>query len=331
MRKLASVQKILDLQPIEGADRIEVATVNGWKVVVQKGLYEIGDLCVYFEIDAVLPLEFFPELEKMKGRIKTIRLRGQLSQGYAIPISTLMEIRQIESKLFEGLDVTRLLDVEKYEPPITFKDGESVGNFPSHILPKTDEDRIQSHPDYLERMDNRSFVATVKYDGSSGTFGFIEGKFFACSRNLMKRDGDNVFWSIARLYKMEDKLRPAHQSYVVQGEVCGPGIQKNRLGLKKIEFFVFRIYNQIVKRYLTYDERTSFCREHGLQHVEMAYRGDRFDFDIDDLLDAAEGKYASGQHREGIVIEADQCVDTEFGGHLSFKVINNKFLLKGGD
>lgn len=202
MRKLASIQRIADIQPIPNADKIELLKINGWSVVAQKGLYEVGDFCVYFEIDSVLPLEHFPELEKVNGRIKTIRLRGQLSQGYCVPISRLLEIVDIQSKLFEGLDVSFPLGVEKYEPPITFKDGECKGNFPSHILPKTDEDRIQSNPDYLERMANLPWVATVKYDGSSATFGFDEGEFFACSRNLMKKDGDNVFWNMARKYNI---------------------------------------------------------------------------------------------------------------------------------
>ncbi len=230
-------------------------------------------------------------------------------------------------KIVEGLDVTFPLGIKKYEPPITFDNGETRGVFPSHILPKTDEERIQSNIEYLSKMSGRPWTATVKYDGTSATFGFDEGGFFACSRNLSIRDGNNVYWNIARKYNIP--LIPPY--LVVQGEICGPGIQKNRLGLKNIDFFVFRVYNQMEKRYLLYDERVAFCRSYHLKHVVLAENGESFKFTVDELLDLAKGKYDSGHHREGIVIEADEVIDTEYGGHLSFKVINNDFLVSGGD
>lgn len=340
MRKLASIQKIIDIQPIKDADRIEIATINGWKVVVGKDQFKVGDLCVYFEIDAVLPVNVFPELVKTNGRIKTIRLRGQISQGYCITFDKFKEIVNEFTDFWDtmdedisiftwrvGSDVTKLLGVEKYEPPITFKNGECKGVFPSHILPKTDEDRIQSNTEYLDKMSGRPWIATVKYDGTSATFGFDDKEFFACSRNLNIRDGDNVYWNIARKYKLHEI--PPH--LVVQGEICGQGIQKNRLGLREIDFYVFRVYNQEEKRYLLYDERFDFCMVYGLEHVGLAEKGESFNFTVNELLDLAKGRYESGQHREGIVIEAGEVVDTEYGGHLSFKVINNDFLIKNSD
>lgn len=334
MRKLASIQKIIDILPIKNADRIEIATINGWKVVVGKDQFKVGDPCVYFEIDSVLPVDVFPELEKTNGRIKTIRLRDQISQGYCITFDRFKEIVEKTTDFWDtfvlwnfGDDVTKLLGIEKYEPPITFKNGECKGVFPSHILPKTDEDRIQSNTEYLDKMSSRPWVATIKYDGTSATFGQDNEEFFACSRNLSIRDGDNVYWNIVRKYKLQEV--PSY--FVVQGEICGPGIQKNHLGLKDISFFVFRVYDQKEKIYLRYDERIQFCMTYGLDHVELAVKSDNFGLTIEELLDLAKGKYDSGKHREGIVIEADEIVDTEYGGHLSFKIINNDFLTSGGD
>lgn len=343
MRKLASIQRVADIQPIDGADRIEVATINGWKVVVGKGQFGVGDLCVYFEIDSVLPIEHFPDLEKTKGRIKTIRLRGQLSQGYCIPLERFWDIVDETSPGFnqdvgmgihtlrDGSDVTYELKVEKYEPPITFQTGETKGVFPTHILPKSDEDRIQSNLIYLDKMAGLPWVATVKYDGTSATFGYDEGEFFACSRNLSIRDGDNVYWNISRKYNITE----IPEEFVIQGEICGPGIQKNHLGLSEIDFFVFRIYNQLEKRYLLYDERVKLTNKWGLKHVEYVpinEDSDHFCMTIESLLDLAKGKYKGTKNdREGVVIEANEHVGTEFGGHLSFKIINNDFLLKGGD
>lgn len=353
-RRLARFVSIEALNPIEGADRIEVATVEGWKVVVQKGLYEVMDQAVYCEIDSVLPLEYFPDLEKVKGRIKTIRLRGQISQGFLIPASKVIDILESQGYVHksydcggdiwakadkpvvywmdEEQDVAPMLGILKYEPPVTFKDGETKGSFPTHLLPKTDEERVQSNLDFIEMFRGKPWVATVKYDGSSGTFGREDGEFFACSRNLMKKDGDNVFWNMARKYNIEEGLKGAYESYIVQGEVVGPGVQKNYLGLKEIEFHVFRVYNTIAKRYLTYDERTRFCADIGLPHVALDSRGDAFDFDLDTLMSRAEAKYpGTTNEREGLVYEVDHFVDTEFGGHCSFKTISNAFLIGGGD
>lgn len=90
MRKLAHVEKIASIQPIDGADRIEVATVLGWQVVVKKDEFKVGDLCIYIEIDSVLPeIEDFEFLRDKKFRIKTQKLRGQISQGLILPLDAL--------------------------------------------------------------------------------------------------------------------------------------------------------------------------------------------------------------------------------------------------
>jgi len=90
MRKLAHVEKIVSIQPIDGADRIEVATVLGWQVVVKKDEFKVGDLCIYIEIDSVLPeIEDFEFLRDKKFRIKTQKLRGQISQGLILPLDAL--------------------------------------------------------------------------------------------------------------------------------------------------------------------------------------------------------------------------------------------------
>jgi len=139
MRKLASIQRIKNLEPIAGADAIEKATVLGWQLVVKKGEFAIGDLCVYCEIDSRLPDR--PEFEFLKARgmrIRTVRLRGQISQGICFPLSILPVYTDVQ----EDTDVTELLDITKYEPPIPAQlAGVAKGLFPSFI-PKTDETRV---------------------------------------------------------------------------------------------------------------------------------------------------------------------------------------------
>src|SRR6185312_7137005 len=110
MNNLASVQKILSIKPIEGAEFIVTATVLGWEVVVKKGEFNVGDLCCYIQIDTVVPeTEQFDFLRERKYRVRTIKLRKQISQGLIVPLP--------KGKFKEGDDITDLVGVKKYEKP----------------------------------------------------------------------------------------------------------------------------------------------------------------------------------------------------------------------
>ena len=129
MRKLASIQKILDIGPIPGADAIEVATINAWKVVVKKGEFDVGDLVIYMEVDSWVPSTLAPflskgkeprEYEGIKGeRLRTVRLRGQVSQGLILPVHYADPgLGIVPFHYVEGQDVSQALGIVKYEPPI---------------------------------------------------------------------------------------------------------------------------------------------------------------------------------------------------------------------
>ncbi len=200
-RKLASVRVINDIQKIPEADMIELAIVDGWKVVVAKNVgHKIGDMVIYCEIDSFLPIkEEFEFLRKssykkmgdQEGfRLKTIKLRGQVSQGLILPISVLNPTdTNIYVTPFEGLDVTEMLGIVKYEPPIPAElAGKVKGLFPSFIR-KTDEERIQNLASEYELFKTQNkegvkFYVTEKLDGSSATYYFKDGIFGVCSRNL---------------------------------------------------------------------------------------------------------------------------------------------------
>ena len=178
-RKLASVRRITDIQPIPNADAIEVVVVGGWKVVTKKGEFNVGDLCVYCEIDSFLPI--LPQYEFLRKssykklstgeegfRLRTIKLRGQVSQGLVLPLSVLPGGRE----LFEGMDVTEVLSITKYEPPIPASlAGKVKGLFPS-FLHKTDEERLQNLDSEYPFDSNKKYYVTEKLDGSSATFYF---------------------------------------------------------------------------------------------------------------------------------------------------------------
>lgn len=179
MRKLASIQKILNIRPIEGADRIMTAEVLGWEVVVSKDEFKVGDLAVYFEIDSFLNSEDpryasfedrFTNWGTKRGmKLKTIKLRKQISQGLLMPISKFDEIKNPK----EGDDVTELLKIEKWEPVEETRSNRGGGSgggkpFPSFIQ-KTDQERVQNYLRELPKHLDETFEVTIKLDGSSMT------------------------------------------------------------------------------------------------------------------------------------------------------------------
>ena len=194
MRKMATIRKIDALLPIVGADAIECAVVGGWTCVVKKGEFTVGDLAVYLEIDSWVPTELAPflskgkeprEFEGIKGeRLRTVKLRGQLSQGLLLPLEP--TCTSIESELIEGLDVSLPLNIVKWERPMNAQlAGMAKGNFPS-LIPKTDQERCQNLVTEIAQAitDRLQFEVTEKLEGSSMTVYLIDGVFGVCSRNL---------------------------------------------------------------------------------------------------------------------------------------------------
>jgi RNA ligase (TIGR02306 family) len=338
-RKLATVRKISNIQPIEGADKIELATIDGWKVVVAKDVnHKVGDLIVYCEVDSFLPIreefEFlrktsFKKMGDQEGfRLKTIRLRGQISQGLIVPLDVLLKHGVSSEDVFEGLDVTGTLGIVKYEPPIPADlAGKVKGLFPSFIR-KTDEERVQNlASDYEKyRAQNKlgmKFYVTEKLDGSSATFYLKDEVFSVCSRNLelIETEG-NTFWKVARELELEDKLKTIGFNVCLQGELIGEGIQGNPYKIKGQTVRFFNGFNIDTQENIPFLEFTEITQKLGLTTVPIL----DFDFDlpssIDDMLEYAESpsNLNSNFGREGVVVRS-------YDRTISFKSISNQFLL----
>lgn len=328
-RKLASIQKIESLTPIKGADRIELAQILGWHTIVKKGEFEVGDLCIYFEIDSVLPKHpIFDFMEKYKYRVRTIKMKGVLSQGLAIPITNLPKLL----KPNPGLDVTGLLGVTKYEPPQNNNGsirGITKGKFPMFV-PKTDEPRIQNIPYILERYKGEKFQITEKVDGCSSTFYYHEDNFGVCSRNLELRESDNnIHWKIARRYELEYNLK-RYDSIAIQGEIIGPGIQSNRYKLDDIDLYVFNVWDIEERRYMLDFEVKSILTEIGLKSVPIWCESYTMMGDVDYIVGLTKGKSQinSDIDREGLVFRHKEGKYDPNIGRVSFKAINPNYLLK---
>jgi RNA ligase (TIGR02306 family) len=335
-RKLASIQTIAEILPIDGADKIVCVKILGWQCVALKTEFKVNDLCVFFEIDSVLPIATWNDhLRKDPAkplRIKTIRLRGQLSQGLAMPLSI------ISSGEYEvGQDVTQLVGVTKYEPVVpAHLSGMAKGNFPA-FLHKTDEPRLQSEPRVLDEAISKNLVlvGTLKMDGTSFTAYRRDADFGVCSRNLdLKETEDNAHWKMARKLKLEEILRSEPRNLSIQGEMVGPGIQGNRMGFKEVDLYLFNLYDIDTGKYLSHNELSVFAEKHGLNAVPTVHR---LDFggvagprDANHLLDIANNlNYDNGTPAEGIVWRSScETYSDVLKGRMSFKTISSRFLLK---
>ena len=337
MRKLATIQKIKEILPIEGADSIELAIVNGWNVVVAKNVgHKVGDYVIYCEIDSFLPIkEEFEFLRKSSYkkmsdgsegfRLRTIKLRGQISQGLIIPLNILMQYNNFVIEFEEGSDVSEILGIIKYEPPMPAElSGTAKGLFPGFI-PKTDEERIQNLTREFEKWvdENLEFYVTEKLDGSSATFYYKDGEFGVCSRNLELLESEgNTFWRVAREMDLENKMKSLDYNVSFQGELVGEGIQGNPYKIKGQKVFFFNVFNIDTREYANLTEFVNTIHGLGLDTVPKIETQFRLPDTIEDLLSYADGKSYHNPNfdREGVVIRS---LDRK----ISFKVISNKFLL----
>jgi RNA ligase (TIGR02306 family) len=265
------------------------------------------------------------EFEGIKGeRLRTIKLRGQLSQGLLLPLG--IGVFDVNAVLEEGTDVSEHLNIVKWEKPMNAQlAGMARGNFPS-LIPKTDQERVQNLVKEIAVAAERGaeFEVTEKLEGSSMTCYLIDGVFSVCSRNLdLKETEGNTFWTTARALDIEAKMREFNMdNYAIQGELIGPGIQGNIYKLTKPEFRVFDVYSIVDGKYLNPAERRGVIGMMGLPHVPVLFVDkDVRCNDVQEILLWAEGKSTLGDtEREGIVFK-------EVNGGMTFKAISNKYLL----
>jgi RNA ligase (TIGR02306 family) len=321
---------------------IELVLIKGWQCVAKKGEFKPGDTCVYFEVDSFLPADERYEFLRRTSyrnnehmgsgfRVKTISMRGEISQGLALPVGKFPEL--VGASL--GDDVTDLLGVKKWElPEQAGSAGISIGDRPFGI-PATDETRIQSIPELLEHLIGKPYYISTKMDGTSCTIYCKDGKVGVCGRNNeYKEDAETCsMWEWVNKQGLKEKLLALGEDITLQGEFCGAGIQKNPLLLKEPNLFVFDVISigdndKLGKAGLA--GLLDYCGKLGLDSVPIEETGDSFNYTLAELLERARGKYPSGKDKEGIVVRTQEY--GRAGVHkLSFKVINNDFLKKEQD
>jgi RNA ligase (TIGR02306 family) len=329
--KLASIETITDLIDHRNADRLSIAKVLGWQSIVKKNEFNKGDKIVFVVIDTILPNAPWSEFLMDKNnpekpiRLRTVKLRGEYSQGLVLPLSVLPENVQ---GWHEGADVGGALGIKKYEKEIPAQlSGIALGAFPTYICAQTDEDNGLSNPELVnEVLSNKWITVTQKLDGSSCTIIIEDAKIKSvCSRRLeLKETEDNSFWKVARKLDLSICGRGR---YVIQGELMGPGIQGNQLKLIEPELYVFQIrFNDSFYSYIdmVFECRNTFGCKY-VPHVENFNTEDE-EITNEKLQNIADAQVLpSGEPAEGIVVRPLDYRSAGNGRPLSFKIINRNY------
>jgi hypothetical protein len=355
MRNLASIKIISEINPIEGKDKIALATVDGWRVIIQKDQFTLGGKCVYCEIDSVLPEK--PEFEFLRSknfRIRTMKMAGVISQGICFPLDILpkgnYEINQNVTDIIGVKQYEATMDIEQevlnkkasnykfikflmrfkwYRQLVYKKDHRAGKGFPSFVS-KTDENRIQNMPFILS--DKTPFVVTEKIDGQSGTFvltkkkSLFKTKFecMVCSRNLRLFAKDNQsYWKVFDKYNLESKLASIIGDYewvAIQGECVASNVQGNKYKVSEPDLFVFNVIYPTGR--MGTIEAKALCEGIGLKFVPIVHDNYVLPDSVDEVLNFAHGQSMVGNTlREGLVIRS-------LDGKTSFKAVDPLFLIK---
>lgn len=335
MSNLATIQSIKDVRKHPNADALDIVKVLGWEVVTKRNEFKPGDLCVYICIDTILPENpHFEFLRNKHFRIKPIRLRKEYSNGICFPLSILPSRYLPDtfglSPWVDGEDVTDIIGVKKYEKPISAElAGIAAGHIPGFLI-ITDEHNLRSYPLAVPEMYGRPYYITRKEDGSSGTYFVYGSEFGVCSRRIhLKESETNGFWRMAKKYNIETALKTEFPdtNIAVQGEVVGPGIQDNKLGLKELEFKLFNLFDINNRCYLGYDKIIDFTSKHNIPMVPIINEGSAYGYSLEDLIELAKAqKYPTNGPAEGIVIRPkDPFYSNEMKKSWSGKIINELY------
>ena len=337
-RKLASVQKITSITPLETKNKVQKATLLGWNVLVEANKYNEGEKVIYFEADALLPAKknWTKGIKPKNLIIKSSKQYKNVFHGAIMKLDTLLKVENFNLKLEdlnEGFDLTEIMEITKYEqdPEIALKEQEK--KFPSDIIEKSDEIRLQSNPKYLEMFEGKEFYSTLKYDGSSGTFLIHPEtkKFMVCSRNqnIDINEKKNIYWDVANKYDIKTKLEKFEGKYAVQGEIYGPKINKNRLEQKDINIAIFTIKNIKDNYYVDFKELVQVCKDMELPMVEVIEEGVFKYKTVEEMVEKSKGLYPGTKYpREGLVYRLKENWNKN-KVRASFKVINDDYLVGG--
>lgn len=304
-----TIEKIGRIWKHPRAEKLELAACEGlgFQFCIPKGNYEIGQEVLYFPVDTILPEEFKTKMGlRAPGRIKTIQLRGEYSQGFVFPLSEAKKIFDCDFKTLPVEEITLFFHATKYEPPQKFV---SAGE----LLPLPegqgiyDIENIDRYVDVWQDLLDKDCVVLEKIEGTNISISKKEGELFVCQRanSIKEKEGiANAYWEAARKSKLLDKIQYLPDSDIVlMGELIGPSIQSNIYKLSEPKILIFDI--RINGRWQDYKTFKKICQDLDVEVVPEIAQGR--------LRDILNGKtveeYADGFSklfntlREGIVVK----------------------------
>ena len=326
--KLATIETIAEVSNHRNADRLDLVKVLGWQSIVKRGDFKAGDRCVFVVIDTILPDTpwslFLKDSKRPDAviRLKTIKLRGEYSQGLVLPLSVLPEHMQTWQV---GCDVGAELGIKKYEKELPMSlSGQVKGNFPQYLVSKTDEDNGLSNPWIVEEVVARgNLIITQKLDGSSCTVIVKDGKISeVCSRNLSLTETEgNAFWHAAKKLDVSGFSGDG----IIQAELMGHGVQGNQLGLNEPTLFVFQM-RWGASAWFERMHIEQYCSHMGCNPVPLVCKDSKHTTleQFQQLSDAM--LLPNGKPAEGIVVRNDPPITSGIGRPLGFKIINRNYI-----
>lgn len=330
MRELAKLARIQDIQPIKDKDRIELATIENYPVIVEKGKHKVGDLVVYVFYDTVLPQR--PEFEFLRARcwskmyqgfrIRNMSMAGHYSSGIIFGLDILPTNFFIE----EGKEVSEVLGIQKYDPEerleslqapevkwnflrnhpivlflsryewfrrLVFKKRTRVVKYPVTVQ-KSDEENIEKvYEHHSTKNKEHTWYITEKMEGQAGTWLLLgtKRKYMVFSRNMLRSPNGSGTWeTIGREYNLHKILKSEKENYAIQGEICGPGIQGNIYEFDKLTLFVYKVTDTVTGKALNYQGLLEFCAKHNLPMVPLISKDVVLPDNIEKVLKTGTGK-----------------------------------------
>lgn len=333
------VVKIDEIKEHPNADALEIAIVKGWQCAVKKDEFKVGDLCVYFPLDSVLPEKLSDHIGitkyLAKGRVKAAKLRGEPSYGLLWPVNKAEDYiypPPFDQRSFsEGMDLTEGLGVTKWEPPVKLnvQDAET----PHPLFDKyTEIENMRNYPDVIQPCE-RVYI-TEKIHGSNCRHAYIDGEFMAGSHNMRFKENDrNRYWHVfsdnmKRMLKYISKQNNG-APVIAYGEVFGDKVQDLHYGLTngKISYRCFDI--KVGGKYINYDQLVNMTIMFGVDRVPVLYEGE---FKMDEVMKYSTSKTLAGGDNimEGVVITPYVERYDERVGRVIMKYIFDQYLTRKG-
>lgn len=318
-----TIETLKNVRHHPNADRLDIASLENcdFSFVIGRDQFKSGDKVLYFPIDSLIPNEILKKLGlegklagKEKNRVKSIRLRNEISQGIVASldlISTLSD-RSPES-------ITKFLGVTKYEPPAIL---EKCGNLlPLPVgLSAYDIEGCERYSSIIEQLLDQNVAVTEKLEGSnfSVTYSPMLNKFFVNQRNYTIEEivgKEHTWWKTVRSLNLLEKIKdifvqlvldsPKQEPVTLYGEMCGPSIQGNIYKLNQHTIFFFDI--KYGSRYLNFEKFVFFTNKYNIQTVPILWNNNtlRKFLDGKSVKEASNGKSIlnNNTRREGIVIK----------------------------